>query len=265
VLHHKSRTLLTKSLAFTSNNYWRAHGVDFRAYRVPVRKNLSCDLRLRPACSLSRYRHLKVSGKTRHYFHVSVETAIKLVLCFVPQVLSGGLTTTSTATHTLQNASAQASVPIVASISTRSIAPGTEEYFDVLSEKRFVDSINTERKNRQLVPLRINPLLVEVARRHSREMWEKNYFDHVSPSPDLRTPMDRYLKRLGRIPKWAFLGENLFYCSIADVDRGHHCLMQSPTHRQNILNPDFREIGVGCYLAPDGRFYVTQLFLTQVD
>jgi len=131
------------------------------------------------------------------------------------------------------------------------------------NELRSIELVNRERKARGLPVLSVNSLLVEVAREHSREMWEKNYFDHFSPTPGLRTPMERYLARLGRTPEWACLGENLFYCSIVDTDRGHRCLMSSPKHRENILDPRFREIGVGCFIAPDGRFYLTQLFLAQ--
>ncbi|MGC8861174.1 MAG: CAP domain-containing protein [Armatimonadota bacterium] len=132
-------------------------------------------------------------------------------------------------------------------------------------EQRSIDLVNRERRARGLCVLSVNPLLVQVAREHSREMWEKGYFDHFSPTPGLRTPMERYLARLGHTPSWAFLGENLFYCSIVDPDRGHRCLMASPKHRENILNERFREIGVGCFTAPDGQFYLTQLFLAQTD
>ena len=87
----------------------------------------------------------------------------------------------------------------------------------------------------------------------------------MSPTPGLKTPMARYLRALGHTPAWACVGENLFYCSIVDVERGHSSLMNSPGHRANILNPKFEQIGVGIYIAPDGEFYVTQLFLAQVD
>jgi uncharacterized protein YkwD len=132
-------------------------------------------------------------------------------------------------------------------------------------EQRFVDLVNSEREHRGLSTLTVNPLLVQVARAHSREMWQKSYFDHISPTPELKTPMSRYLKSLGHTPAWAYLGENLFYCSIVDVPRGHRGLMESEKHRENILNAQFREIGVGEFIAPDGQFYVTQLFLAHTD
>ncbi|MCX8053817.1 MAG: CAP domain-containing protein, partial [Armatimonadetes bacterium] len=69
-------------------------------------------------------------------------------------------------------------------------------------ELRSINLINNERKARRLPVLLVNPVLVRVAREHSREMWEKGYFDHYSPTPELRTPMQRYLKELGRTPTW---------------------------------------------------------------
>jgi uncharacterized protein YkwD len=133
------------------------------------------------------------------------------------------------------------------------------------AEQKFVDCVNAERWDRDLRVLYVNPLLVQVAREHSREMCERDYFDHTSPTPGLKTPMDRYINGYGKTPTWAYLGENLFYCSVVDADRGHKCLMESPNHRENILNPRFEQVGVGVYVSPDGQFYVTELFLSQID
>ena len=132
-------------------------------------------------------------------------------------------------------------------------------------EQRFVDLTNAERWNKKLSVLSVNPTLVQVAREHSKEMWEKNYFDHVSPTPGLKTPMNRYISSLGHTPTWACLGENLFYCSKVDSDRGHHCLMESKSHRENILDHRFEQVGVGVFISPDGQFWVTELFLSQID
>jgi uncharacterized protein YkwD len=132
-------------------------------------------------------------------------------------------------------------------------------------EQRLVDLANAERVNAGLPPLKINHMLVGIAREHSKEMFDKNYFDHYSPTSGLRTPKDRYLNGLGRVPAWACIGENLFYSSIVDPDLGHKCLMRSPAHAHNILDTRFAEIGVGVYETPDGRFWVTQMFLSQMD
>lgn len=132
-------------------------------------------------------------------------------------------------------------------------------------EIRFVELVNKERASRGLPQLTIDPVLIQVAREHSREMGEKHYFSHHSPTPKMRTPLDRYLAGAKRRPSWALVGENLFYCSIVDVNRGHTALMNSEGHRANILESRYERIGVGAYVTPDGQFYVTQMFLAKID
>lgn len=135
----------------------------------------------------------------------------------------------------------------------------------VLAEQQLIDMVNTERWGRKLGVLRPNPMLAEVARAHSREMAMLNYFDHFSPNTDFRSPMKRYLRTLGYTPSYACVSENLYYCTKYNVKRGHVALMNSPSHRANILSDKFDEVGVGCYIAPDGRLWVTEMFLKQVD
>ncbi len=138
-------------------------------------------------------------------------------------------------------------------------APSTSE------ELAFLALVNKERAARNMRELTLDPLLVRVGRLHSREMAEKNYFDHKSPTPDQRTPMDRYLKQLGKRPGYACVGENLYYCVAVNIQRGHDALMNSPTHRENILFEPFRQMGVGIYKNAKGEFWVTQMFLSTED
>lgn len=132
-------------------------------------------------------------------------------------------------------------------------------------EMRYIELTNKERAARGLSQLVLDPLLVQVGRAHSREMAEKNYFSHTSPTAALKTPLDRYLAAEPRRPAWALVGENLFYCSIVDVDRGHNAFMNSPGHRENILEPRFERMGVGIYVNPRGEFYVTEMFLAKTE
>jgi len=132
-------------------------------------------------------------------------------------------------------------------------------------EQRFVDLINYERWRGGLGHLTLDPVLLQAARDHSKEMADLDYFDHYSPTPGRRTAMERYLAARQSEPSWAYLGENLFYCSIVDVNRGHNRLMGSSGHRANILNARFERVGVGVYESADGQFWVTQMFLAQTD
>jgi uncharacterized protein YkwD len=136
-------------------------------------------------------------------------------------------------------------------------------------EQDLLTAINKERKTRGLGPLTLDPLLTTTARAHSREMCDLNYFDHESPTPACQTPLDRYLvaRRVqGQEPlRAALVGENLFYASVTDgvynASYAHTRLMASPGHRANILEPRFTKVGVGLYRDPQGRFWVTEMFL----
>ncbi len=135
-------------------------------------------------------------------------------------------------------------------------------------EQAFVELVNGERTRRGLCSLTVDPLLVRTARAHSREMCDRDYFDHHSPTPGLSTPMDRYLSSLNDIgadtPDYLLVGENIYYCSISsdvyNVDYGHRALMNSPGHRANILEPRFQKIGLGVYRNAKGEFWVTEMF-----
>lgn len=128
-------------------------------------------------------------------------------------------------------------------------------------ELRFTELTNVERKSRKLNELTVAPLLVQIAREKSKEMYDLNYWGHVSPVEEKRTAMTRLLYYLKDKPQSMLVGENLYYCSEVRVDDGQQALMNSPTHRKNILNPEYRYIGIGTFTAPDGRFWTTEIFL----
>jgi len=134
-----------------------------------------------------------------------------------------------------------------------------------IEEQRLVELLNAERWSHGLNVLQCDPLLVQVSREHSREMAELGYFDHYSSTPGKRTAMERFIGALGYRPEWAYVGENLFYCSIVDVNRGHQAFMNSESHRDNILDPKFENVGVGVYKDRKGQFWVTEMFMAMRD
>jgi len=140
-------------------------------------------------------------------------------------------------------------------------------------EEDLVSAINNERTRRGLGPLVEDPLLNVAARTHSREMCSLSYFDHHSPTPGSQTPMDRYLAGLrlwgeGK-PESALVGENIFYASATDAvynaSYAHASLMNSPGHRANILERRFTKVGVGLFRDAQGRFWVTEMFLRDME
>ena len=121
----------------------------------------------------------------------------------------------------------------------------TELSIDANAEDTMFSLINGERIKNGLEPLMMDDNLREVARAHSRDMFERGYFSHVTL--DGLDPFDR-LKAAGI--RYAYAGENLALAP--DVYRAHEGLMNSPGHRENILTPEYRKIGIGVI---DGGVY----------
>ena len=119
--------------------------------------------------------------------------------------------------------------------------------------------INAERTEHKLAPLLLDPVLVEVARQHSEDMATRDYFDHLAPAPEPKTPLDRYAVAIGRKPEMV-VGENIGHSAEPVMGIIHECMMGSPEHRANILDSEYVGVGVGIYMLNDGRVWVTQMF-----
>jgi uncharacterized protein YkwD len=111
--------------------------------------------------------------------------------------------------------------------------------------------INRERAHAGLRALTVDGTLQSVAQGKSADMVARDYFDHTSP--DGVTASDRVLKS-GYVPQGASyaIGENIAF---GTMDLGTpakivQAWMQSPGHRENILDADYRETGLG--VAPAG-------------
>jgi uncharacterized protein YkwD len=116
---------------------------------------------------------------------------------------------------------------------------------DPAGEDRMLLRVNQARAQVGLSPLRADTLLQQAAREHSADMYKRHYFSHRTP--DGKTPYDRLHDLRFH---YVTAGENLAFA--ADVDQAFDSLMQSPDHRANILNPDFRCVGIGAYKGLNG-------------
>jgi uncharacterized protein YkwD len=129
-------------------------------------------------------------------------------------------------------------------------------------EEQAVAAVNEIRREHGLRPLAELALLAEVARAHSRDMAQRDYFQHASPEG--RRAEDRVREQGIRYVK---LGENIqknrgFTDPVARAVRSW---MESRSHRETILTADFRETGVGVATTDDGTIYFTQLFVLRRD
>ncbi|MCK8436022.1 CAP domain-containing protein [Streptomyces sp. D2-8] len=112
--------------------------------------------------------------------------------------------------------------------------------------------VNEERAKVGCSPVAANSALADLAQSYSEDMAARGFFDHTDPGG--RTPWDRAEKagisNLG--------GENIARGQ-ADAAAVMDAWMNSPGHRANILNCDFKTLGVGVELGSGGPWW-TQNF-----
>lgn len=143
---------------------------------------------------------------------------------------------------------------------------------------------NQQREQFGLKPLILDEELSNVARGHSKDMANRNYFDHVTPEG--LEPTDR-AKLLGYecekiVGNLAYRGisenilQNNLYDSVylvAEVGVSYEWntleeiatttvdgWMHSSGHRENILTDIYDREGIGVWIAKDDKVYITQNF-----
>lgn len=120
-------------------------------------------------------------------------------------------------------------------------------------ERQMLNLVNQERAAAGLRPLQADMALVRLARMKARDMIDKGYFAHQSPTYGSPFEMLR-----GAGIDYSYAGENL--AGAPAVDSAHENLMNSPGHRANILNADYTRAGIGVVEGgPYGKMFV-QLF-----
>jgi len=125
----------------------------------------------------------------------------------------------------------------IALISLVLILPSTD-FFSAIAVDRLATLINQERQNRNLPTLTMNTQLNSAASLKINDMLAQNYFEHTSPFGI--TPW-YWFNQIGY--NFAYAGENLAI-GFTQTDTVFQAWMNSPTHRDNILNPNFKEMGL---------------------
>ena len=134
--------------------------------------------------------------------------------------------------------------------------------------RRLVELTSERRReaDADLEPLKTDPELLPAARAHALEMLERGYVDHVTPAG--LDPSDRVALLHRRLV--GGVGENLAEHKglAAEQLEGQigslavkimDGLIQSPGHRENILNPDYTHLAIAA-VAKGERVMLVQLF-----
>ncbi len=117
--------------------------------------------------------------------------------------------------------------------------------------------LNDARSQGGMLALSLDARVAEVARRHSEAMRDEGFFGHVGSSG---LGLRQRLRSAGIA--FSAAGENLAQVSGAADPAGtaHYQLMESPSHRDNILSDRFSRAGVGVAQSGDS-FWITQIFI----
>jgi len=110
--------------------------------------------------------------------------------------------------------------------------------FAIVTNLRLTELVNEERVKIGLQPLRLSQQLVQAAEAKAQDMLSKDYFAHTSP--DGISPW-YWLDNVGY--KYRAAGENLAR-NFNDSIYLHQAWMNSPSHKANILNEKYQEMGI---------------------
>ncbi len=133
-----------------------------------------------------------------------------------------------------------------------------DESLERAFEYQLFDIVNAERRLNGLAPFLLHAGLQDVARAHSQDMIDRNFFDHINPSG--LSPCDRISAAHYEAK---YCTENIA-CGSFNAIFAHEDFMNSKGHRKILL-------GKAHYLAPGikfgGRFhrYYTETFFTPIE
>ncbi|MBU2632795.1 CvpA family protein [Patescibacteria group bacterium] len=113
------------------------------------------------------------------------------------------------------------------------------------AEQKMFTVVNNEREKRKLNKLLLDDSLVDVGRKHCKDVLKRGYFSHYTL--EKFSPFDRMAQD---DIAYVYAGENLALAP--NTKLAMDGLMKSKGHRENILSENFGTIGIG---AIDGGIY----------
>lgn len=116
---------------------------------------------------------------------------------------------------------------------------------DGVSERGMFALVNEERVKRGIKELSWFEEAIPLARSYAMDMWTRNYFGHYSPEGE---DVVGRLEKAGI--KFNIVGENLALAPTLPI--AMNGLMNSEGHRKNILDTNFKKVGIG---VVDNKIY----------
>lgn len=111
-------------------------------------------------------------------------------------------------------------------------------FASTITPAQVIDQTNAQRERLGLAPLTFNKQLTDAALAKGQNMMTNQYWSHVSPDG---TEPWYFIHEAGY--EYRVAGENLAR-DFSDTSRMIEAWMASPTHKANIMNPRYTEIGI---------------------
>ena len=121
---------------------------------------------------------------------------------------------------------------------------------------------NQYRTENKVTSLAMNPLLTQAAELKAKDMAERGYFSHISPEGNKPWV---WFDKVGY--SYSYAGENLAI-NFTDSEDVTHAWITSKAHRENLVNSNFTETGIG---TAEGMYenkpttFVVQFFGSPTD
>ncbi len=135
--------------------------------------------------------------------------------------------------------------------------PGGQAQSTAISRETIVALTNRTREKEEVPLLVMDTRLNEAAQKKADEMATLGYFAHTSPEG--KTALD-FIRNHGYVMQYAAENLAVRYTQAEDVQQGW---LLSPSHRRNILDPNYQDIGVGYSQGTyknEPAIFVVQLF-----
>lgn len=117
------------------------------------------------------------------------------------------------------------------------------------AEQRIVELVNAERARHGLPPLVVSAELTRSARAYALTMGQGNFFGHVGPDGSSLVTRNE----AAGYRNWTYLAENLA-AGQRSPEEAMNGWLNSASHRENVLSPEVREIGVGHAVVPGSKY-----------
>jgi len=130
--------------------------------------------------------------------------------------------------------------------------------FADLNAQKIIALTNDIRQQYGLSPLKENPLLDAAAKQKAEDMFQNNYFSHFSPTGV--SPW-YWINKSGY--NYHYAGENLAM-NFIDSEEVVRAWLNSPGHRENLLNDNYQDIGIAVLPADFSKQGINQPIVVQL-